>query len=128
MERIRARVRDDSVLARLINKVKESDNWGDLNESVENWFRRLQDDSQTMLKGDPLPPQIRGSSREYAFSQCATVLYRIRMILPTHPDYQLFIANPLIRTEADTVSRFCGPSSAFLHPNLWSIPAPSPVF
>lgn len=106
--------RQGSVLARLINRAEMNDTWGDSNEPVEHWFRSLQFALGEILEG-LAPTQTGGPPREYAFSECASVLYRIRMVLPTHPDYQVFIADPLVRTEVDTVRWFYCPSNATLH-------------
>lgn len=74
MDRIQARAnrdaRQESVLARLISKVKRIDDWGDLNEPVEHSFRYLQDGSDMILKGFWMPTQVPDSlAREYEFSQ-----------------------------------------------------------
>lgn len=115
----------ESVLARLINEGKKSSvERGDLNKPVEDFFRDLQTQSRILQLGERMDGLHIGQ-REDTFIQCASVLYAIRMILPTHPDYQTFTAVPLVRTKVDTVSQFCGPSNASLHPPLYHPPSQS---
>lgn len=95
----------ESVLTQLINKGKESYEWGDSNKPVEDWFRYLQTKSRILQLGESMAGPHSGPDWqcENLFSQYARVLYTIRMILPTHPDYQVFTADPLIRNQVDTV-------------------------
>lgn len=41
------------------------------------------------------------------------------MVLPKHPDYQVFNADPLVQNDLDMVSQFYGPSNASLYLPLW---------
>lgn len=125
MDSTRARTirdaRQESVLSRLINKAKndtwQNDTWAASNVPVKHWFLRLQSESGGILEGS-MPTQAGGPPREYAFFECASMLYNIRMVLQAHPDYQVFTADPLVRTQVDTVSRFYCLSNASLHSPL----------
>lgn len=107
-------------LARIINEggFKESHDWGDRAIPVDQWFLSFQTESRIIGEGMAGPQIGPDWQSENIFSQCARLMYRILVILPTHPDYPMIATSPLARTEVDTVSRFYGPSDVSLHPPL----------
>lgn len=119
MDSTRARAirdaRQESVLARLINEGLESDTQIYSDMTVERWFQSLQSTSSRILRGR-MPTQISGPPHEYAFSEGVRVLHTICMVLPTHPNYDVFTADPLVRTEMDKVSQFTIPPMCLFIP------------
>lgn len=107
--------RQNYVLARLINKASSADSPLRVS-TLEAWLRQADSAQRLAIDHDSrLPILISDGKLHNEFQEIATLLYKMRRRLPTHPNFQRWTADPEVRTKLDTVSRQC-PSNAYLHP------------
>lgn len=115
--------RQNRVLARLIGKastagspLRVSGTRGrDSNpgKTLESWLG--QSEPTQRLNISQLPTRLSDAKLQHEFQEIATMLYKMRRRLPTHPNYQRWTADPQARGKIDTVSR-CYASNSSLHP------------